>query len=64
VRVTDARAVLLYATNLPTKQRMPPYRRACEETTWEFLMAIGALDTARALFEDAVTTTPCPSVAG
>jgi len=65
VRVTDPNAVLLYAHKLADETAdANPYRRACEVTTvGNFLMAIGAVNTARVLFEDAITITPCPSVA-
>jgi tetratricopeptide (TPR) repeat protein len=65
VRVTDTNAVLAYAHTLADETAgADSYRRArVVATVGNFLMAIGAVDTARALFEDAVAINPRPSEA-
>lgn len=65
VRVTDPNAVLAYAHQLADETAgTDSYRRArVVATVGNFLMAIGAVDTARVLFEDAVAINPRPSEA-
>jgi tetratricopeptide (TPR) repeat protein len=65
VRVTDTNAVLAYAHTLADETFAGnSYRRArVVATVGNFLMAIGAVDSARALFEDAVAMNPRPSEA-
>jgi predicted Zn-dependent protease len=65
VRVTDAKTVLAYAYKLADETADgDSYLRAREVATiGNFLMAIGAVDTARALFEDAVAIHPRTSEA-
>jgi tetratricopeptide (TPR) repeat protein len=65
VRVTDTNAVLAYAHTLADETTGGnSYRRArVVATVGNFLMAIGAVDTAQALFEDAVAINPRPSEA-
>lgn len=65
VRVTDTNAVLAYAHTLADETAAGnSYRRArVVETVGNFLMAIGAVDTAGALLEDAVSINPRPSEA-
>ena len=65
VRVTETNAVLTYAHKLADETAGgDSYRRARVETTvGNFLMAIGAVGTAGALFEDAVAMNPRPSEA-
>jgi tetratricopeptide (TPR) repeat protein len=65
VRVTDTNAVLVYAHTLADEAAAGnSYRRArVVATIGNFLMAIGAVDTAGALFEDAITINPRPSEA-
>ena len=65
VRVTDAKAVLAYAHKLADETvDGDSYLRAREVATiGNFLMAIGAVDTARALFEDAIAIHPRTSEA-
>jgi predicted Zn-dependent protease len=65
VRVTDTNAVLTYAHTLADETAGGnSYRRARVVTTvGNFLMAIGAVDTAQVLFEDAVALNPRPSEA-
>ena len=65
VRVTDAKAVLAYAHKLADETAGEnSYGRArVVATVGDFLMAIGAMDTARALFEDAVAVHSRPSEA-
>jgi tetratricopeptide (TPR) repeat protein len=65
VRVTDPNAVLAYAHTLADETAgRNSYRRArVVATVGNFLMAIGAVDTAGALFEDAVAINPRPSEA-
>jgi Tfp pilus assembly protein PilF len=60
VRVTDARAVLTYAHKLADETvDGDTYRRArVVGTIGNFLMAIGAVDSAQALFEDALSMNP------
>jgi tetratricopeptide (TPR) repeat protein len=60
VRVTDAQAVLTYAHKLADETvDGDSYRRArVVGTIGNFLMAIGAVDTAEALFEDALAMNP------
>jgi tetratricopeptide (TPR) repeat protein/type IV secretory pathway VirB2 component (pilin) len=60
VRVTEARAVLTYAHKLADETADgDPYRRArVVGTIGNFLMAIGAVDAAQALFEDALAMNP------
>jgi tetratricopeptide (TPR) repeat protein len=62
VRVTDAQAVLTYAHKLANEtvgDYDNSYRRArVVGTIGNFLMTIGAVDTAQALFEDAVAMSP------
>jgi Tfp pilus assembly protein PilF len=65
VRVTDTNAVLAYAHTLADETAGEnSYRRArVVATIGNFLMAIGAVDTAKVLFEDALTINPRPSEA-
>jgi Tfp pilus assembly protein PilF len=65
VRVTDTNAVLAYAHTLADETAAgDSYRRArVVATVGNFLMAIGAVDTAKALFEDALTINSRPSEA-
>ena len=65
VRVTDTNAVLAYAHSLADETGAGnSYRRArVVATVGNFLMAIGAVDTAAALFQDAVAINPRPSEA-
>jgi tetratricopeptide (TPR) repeat protein len=65
VRVTDKNAVLAYAHTLADETASgDAYRRArVVATVGNFLMAIGAVDSAQALFEDAVAINPRPSEA-
>ena len=65
VRVTDANAVLAYAHALADETAGGnSYRRArVVATMGNFLMAIGAVDSAGTLFEDALTINPRPSEA-
>jgi len=65
VRVTDTNAVLAYAHALADETAGGgTYRRArVVGTVGNFLMAIGAVNSARALFEDAVAINPRPSEA-
>ena len=65
VRVTDEKAVLAYTHRLADETvGADSYGRARITTTvGNFLMAIGAVDTARALFEDAIAVNPRPSQA-
>jgi tetratricopeptide (TPR) repeat protein len=65
VRVTDTNAVLAYAHALADETAGgDSYRRARVVTTvGSFLMAIGAVNSAQALFEDAVAINPRPSEA-
>jgi predicted Zn-dependent protease len=65
VRLTDTNAVLAYAHALADETAGGgTYRRArVVVTVGNFLMAIGAVDSARALFEDAVAINPRPSEA-
>ena len=65
VRVTDTNAVLAYAHKLADETAGGnSYRRArVVATVGNFLMTIGAVDTARSLFEDAVATHSRPSEA-
>jgi len=62
VRVTDAKAVLAYTHQLADETAgADSYGRARAETTvGNFLMAIGAVDTALVLFEDAIAINPRP----
>ena len=65
VRVTDTNAVLAYAHTLADETSGGnSYRRArVVATVGNFLMAIGAVDTAGALFEDSIAINPRPSEA-
>ncbi|HVM60634.1 MAG TPA: tetratricopeptide repeat protein [Verrucomicrobiae bacterium] len=65
VHVTDAKAVLAYAHKLADEvSGNDPYLRARVVTTvGNFLMVVGAVDTAKALFEDAISLHPRPSEA-
>ena len=65
VRVTDTNAVLAYAHTLADETSAGnSYRRArVVATVGNFLMAIGAVDTAGALFEDSIAINPRPSEA-
>jgi tetratricopeptide (TPR) repeat protein len=65
VRVTDTNAVLTYAHTLADEtDGGNSYRRArVVATVGNFLMAIGAVDTSEALFEDAIEINPRPSEA-
>jgi tetratricopeptide (TPR) repeat protein len=65
VHVTDTNAVLAYAHELADETANGnSYRRArVVATVGNFLMAIGAVDTAGVLFEDAVAINPRPSEA-
>ncbi len=65
VHVTDAKAVLAYAHKLADETAGPDaYLRARMVTTMgNFLMVLGAVDTAKALFEDAIAIHPRPSEA-
>jgi predicted Zn-dependent protease len=65
VHVTDAKAVLTYAHKLADETAgNDAYLRARVVTTvGNFLMVLGAVDTAKALFEDAIVIHPRPSEA-
>jgi tetratricopeptide (TPR) repeat protein len=65
VHVTDVKAVLAYTHKLADEVAAhDPYTRARVVTTMgNFLMAIGAVDTAKALFEDAIAIHPRTSEA-
>ncbi|MGA2605504.1 MAG: tetratricopeptide repeat protein [Verrucomicrobiia bacterium] len=65
VHVTDAKAVLTYAHKLADEVAgNDPYLRArVVATVGNFLMVVGAVDTAKALFEDAIVIHPRTSEA-
>jgi Tfp pilus assembly protein PilF len=65
VHVTDAKAVLVYAHKLAdeTADNDAYLRARVVATVGNFLMVVGAVDTAKALFEDAIATHPRTSEA-
>ncbi len=65
VHVTDAKAVLAYTHKLAdeTADGNPYLRARVVATVGNFLMVVGAVDTAKALFEDAIATHPRTSEA-